>query len=238
MSEKPADPVRESYSLVILLGFMARIVGSVLLGVASWHWYERLEVFEWPQVPVFVEAAVVEAKTVYGRNKRAFLEHRPHILFRYEWRNTPYSSNRVTFDGDSAGPNLTAAQIQVSAALAAKHGERTLWASINPTEPREAILFREQGHSGLLFFTALSLGMVVWGGFAAWIVYTSGSDGEMPWAQGRAGKIVGTGVLCIVSVPILCKAPAEIALGRGPAIYIALLLPLGAALSIVALTRK
>lgn len=40
------------------------------------------------------------------------------------------------------------------------------------------------------------------------------------------------------SVPILWKAPAEIALGRGPLIYIALLLPLSAVLAIVALTRK
>lgn len=217
---------------------MAGMVGSILLGAASWKWYERLEVFEWPQVPALVEAATIEAKTVYGRNKRAYLEHRPRISFRYEWANISYSSTRVTFDGDSAGPNLTTAQIQVSAALDAKQGARRLLASINPREPSEAILFPEQGHGGLLFFTLLSLGMVLWGGFAAWIVYSSGSDGEMPWAEGRAGKIVGTGVLCIVSVPILWKAPAEIALGRGPAIYIALLLPLGAVLAIVALTRK
>lgn len=219
---------------------MAGIVGIIVLGFASWSWYERLEVYQWPQVAARVESAKVEVKPaprIRGREPSPD-EYRARIKYRYEWAGRSYVSTRVEFDGENVSPNHTRAQMQVSVALEAKEGKRSLLASVNPLKPEEAILLRGEGYGGLLFLTILALSMVLWGGFAAWIVYRPASDGDTPWAEARAGKVVSAALLCVISVPILIKAPAEIALGRGPAIYIALLLPLSALLAIVALTRK
>lgn len=196
------------------------------LGLASTcsDFYDYFEVYQWPRVEARVRSAEVMP---YKSGGRGGVDHGAHIVVAYEWQGRNYVS-----DGGHRhfGGGITIAQTLLDRALRAKSGGVPLLVSVNPDDPKDVALFREVGMPNFLVGVFLILVLHLAMGIYLWR--------SMGLNERLEGPVLRSYVLSLLSVPILWKAPAEIALGRGPAIYIALLFPLSAILSVVALWRR
>jgi hypothetical protein len=186
--------------------------------------YDFFEVYQWPRVSARVRSAEVMS---YKYGGRGGVYHGARIVVAYEWQGRGYVSDGGYRHVEGGS---TIAQTLLDRALRAKSSGLPLLVSVNPNDPRDVALFREVGMPNVLVGVFLILVLHLAMGIYLWR--------SMGLNERMEGPVLRSYVLSLMSIPILWKAPAEIALGRGPAIYIALLLPLGAVLSIVALTRK